>query len=214
MAQTIRAPYKSNEAEALMLVKKMELTMYPQLDADVENEEKMWEVVALRNGIPKDIHEQLASKIEQANILIEQGGGISNVMGGSSLKGIVLSTDFRTLNKPSAMLIYSLLGFAPEQYVKVGDCGVEGCCRLRCPICQPKLTLVVCIETRFDNAVIALAQVNARTPAETPVTCFSNNDITAGDIILNGVGGMAILNLVHRTFRPVDSFFQPPNKQI
>lgn len=200
----VRSPYRSSENSALILVKKMELTLSPPLDINVNEDEPLWELVTLRNGIPKEIHEQLVEKIDKVHDLVENGGHVSNIIKGSNLKGMILSPNFRDISPPSALLIYSFMGYAHEQYTRTGFCGKEDCRRLQCPFCRPRLNLAICIETYFDSATISLAQVNSRTPGQTPASYFSDNDIRAGEVILNGVAGSMVLNFLERNFRPMN----------
>ena len=62
------------------------------------------------------------------------------------------------------------------------------------PFCAPKLHMALAIEARFDSAVVALVKVRSD-KARREASTVGADDIQAGEIILNGVAGMVVLNL-------------------
>ena len=149
MAHVLTRPYTVSEMASLTLVDKMEIALYPTISMNANDDAPLWEVALLRQGIPKEWNDQLTEKINSAEYLIEHGGSISAVLGGSSFPGTILCNDFRKADGPTVLTIYSFLGFSPNQYVKTGSCGDEDCRLLRCPFCAPRLRMAIAIEARF-----------------------------------------------------------------
>lgn len=106
MANVLCRPYAISETATLTLVDKMEVTLYPGITI-TKDDDPLWEVALLRQGIPKELNDQLVEKISSAEYLIEHSGPISAVLGGSSFPATVLCNDFRKADGPTDHFLIS-----------------------------------------------------------------------------------------------------------